>query len=74
MVNRNFPITINFSYYALFPEIELASRVHVTTFERDMSHGASTVTRATMGAAKGGLSQAEVWEKVNAIQKGLAGF
>ena len=39
-----------------------------------MSHGASTVTRATMGAAKGGLSQAEVWEKVSAIQKGLSGF
>ena len=39
-----------------------------------MSHGASTVTRATMGAAKGGLSQAKVWEKVSAIQKGLSGF
>ena len=39
-----------------------------------MSHGASTVTKATRGAAKGGLSQAEVWEKVSAIQKGLSGF
>ena len=39
-----------------------------------MSHGASTVTRATTGAAKDGLSQAEVWEKVSAIQKGLPGF
>ena len=39
-----------------------------------MSHGASTVTRATMGAAKGGMSQAEVWDKVSAIQSGLSGF
>ena len=39
-----------------------------------MSHGASTVTKATQSTAKGGLSQAEVWEKVSAIQKGLSGF
>ena len=39
-----------------------------------MSHGASTVTRATQSAAKGKLSQAEVWDKVSAIQNGLSGF
>jgi len=39
-----------------------------------MSHGASTVTKATQSAAKGGLSQAEVWEKASAIQKVLSGF
>ena len=39
-----------------------------------MSHGASTVTKATQSAAKGKLSQAEVWDKVSAIQNGLSGF
>ena len=39
-----------------------------------MSHGANTVTRATQSAAKGKLSQAEVWDKVSAIQSGLSGF
>mgnify|MGYP003337345150 CR=1 FL=1 len=39
-----------------------------------MSSGASTVTKATQSAAKGGLNQAEVWENVSAIQKVLSGF
>ena len=32
------------------------------------------MTRATQSAAKGKLSQAEVWDKVSAIQNGLSGF
>ena len=39
-----------------------------------MSHGANAVTRATQSAAKARLSQAEVWDKVSAIQSGLSGF
>ena len=74
VANRNFPVTVNFSYCALFLEIELEARVHVRTFERKMSHGANAVTRATQSAAKGRLSQAEVWDKVSAIQNGLSGF
>ena len=39
-----------------------------------MSHGAGIVTKATMGAAKGALTQAEVWDKIGDIQKGLSGL
>ena len=39
-----------------------------------MSHGATPVTRATMSTPKGGLSQAEVWEKVSHLQAGLKEF
>ena len=39
-----------------------------------MSHGASIVTNATKGAAKGALTQAEVWGKIGDIQKGLSGL
>jgi len=39
-----------------------------------MSHGASTVTRATQGAAKASMTQAEMWDKVSAVQKGLLGL
>ena len=39
-----------------------------------MSHGASIVTNATKGAAKGALTQAEVWGKIGDTQKGLSGL
>ena len=39
-----------------------------------MSHGANLVTNATKGAAKGALTQAEVWGKIGDIQKGLSGL
>ena len=32
------------------------------------------MTKATQSAAKGKLSQAEVWDKVNATQSALSGF
>ena len=36
-----------------------------------MSHGASQVTRATQSTAKARFTQAEVWEKVSEVQKGI---
>ena len=39
-----------------------------------MSHGASCITRATQGTAKARLTQAEVWEKVSEVQKGIVGL
>ena len=39
-----------------------------------MSHGAGIVTAATRSTTKGALTQAEVWDKIGDIQKGLSGL